>query len=112
MDNIELVKETCGDKVTELGEKAGPSTVLPSYNNDISFRSVSPVDIVVRGLVVSVEKKVRALDSLRSRLQTNHPDGQGDATKRKTILADVSAELPRGTLTAIIGGSGSGKTSL
>lgn len=110
--DIELAKETCGDKVTERGEKARPRPVLPSYNNDISFRPVVPVDIVLQGLVVTVEKNVSALDTLR---QKTHPDDhqvQENATKRKTILADVSADFPRGTLTAIIGGSGSGKTSL
>ena len=35
-------------------------------------------------------------------------DVEGDV-RRKRILKDVSADFPAGTLTAIIGGSGSGK---
>lgn len=113
--DIELIKRAGGEKVTEteLGEKAGPSgTVLPSYNNDISFRPVAPVDIALQRLVVTVEKNVSALEKLRSRLHNKQAVAQEDETKRKTILGDVSANFPQGTLTAIIGGSGSGKTSL
>lgn len=111
--DIELVMGARGDINTiEQAEKGGPSTTLPAYNNDISFRSVAPVDIAIWGLVVAVEASVSAFDKLRLRLQKQGPDNQINATKSKTILGDVSADFPRGTLTAIIGGSGSGKTTL
>lgn len=72
--------------------------------NDISLRAVAPVDVSVRDLSVQVDvSPARPLQALqRKRLE---PD-------LKTILHNVSADMPSGSLTAIIGGSGSGKTTL
>ncbi|KAH7091129.1 ABC transporter-like protein [Paraphoma chrysanthemicola] len=77
------------------------------HDNNISLHAVEPVSVRLEHLSVSVDEAPNALGGLFAKKQ--------DAPNRshvKTILDDVSAEMPSGTLTAIIGGSGSGKTSL
>lgn len=78
--------------------------------NDLSLRAVEPVNVCVSNLTVDVDispSVFSSLDFLPKRRKSGHPEAQ-----LKTILNDVSAEMPSGSLTAIIGGSGSGKTSL
>ena len=78
--------------------------------NDLSFRAVEPVNIRISNLTVEVDISPGVFSSLSSfskRRALGPPK-----TQFKTILDDVSAELPNSSLTAIIGGSGSGKTSL
>lgn len=76
----------------------------------LSLRAVQLVDIQVNDLVVRV-------DTTPSIWQSS-PRALWDQIRRKgkdplkTVLDGVTARMPRGTLTAIIGGSGSGKTSL
>ncbi|KAF2834804.1 ABC transporter-like protein [Patellaria atrata CBS 101060] len=73
--------------------------------NDISLRGVDPVNVHVHNLSVSV-------DISPSRIATLFKTKNEATQNVKTILDDVSAEMPTGTLTAIIGSSGSGKTSM
>ena len=83
-----------------------PSASLP-------FRLVEPVEICVKNLSASVGiapptwrmTPVELLKSLRRK-----KNGMKNQTKR--LLQGVSAFMPKGSLTAIIGSSGSGKTSL
>jgi ABC-type multidrug transport system ATPase subunit len=77
-----------------------------SDNHGISLRAVDPVSVRLEHLTVSVDQSPTALArafSKKKSPETNHV---------KTILDDISADMPSGSLTAIIGGSGSGKTSL
>lgn len=78
-------------------------------SNYISFSAVNPVDIQVRDLSVEVDLSADKFDisSYFSRKRAHNGE-----PKSKFILHDVSADMPHGALTAIIGGSGSGKTSL
>lgn len=76
------------------------------HDNNISLHAVEPVSVRLEHLSVSVDESPNALAGLFAKKTS---------TKRshvKTILDDISAEMPSGSLTAIIGGSGSGKTSL
>ena len=78
--------------------------------NEISFRAIEPADIRIRNLSVHIDVSPSAIANLVSSLRRKE---QGHEEARwKTILNDVSADLPSGSLTAIIGGSGSGKTSM
>jgi ABC-type glutathione transport system ATPase component len=114
--DIELATSARDDvRAFQKAAKAGPGVVdLPFYSNEISFRSVAPVDIAIRRLTVTVEETVSAFEKLRSRLSEKKigNNENENATQSKIILGGVSADLPCGTLTAIIGGSGSGKTTL
>lgn len=77
------------------------------HQNVISLHEVQPVSVRLEHLSVSVDESPNALTTLFSKKKT--PSSHSHV---KTILDDISAEMPSSTLTAIIGGSGSGKTSL
>jgi ABC-type multidrug transport system fused ATPase/permease subunit len=70
----------------------------------ISLRGVGPVDVRIRDLSVSL-----AVPSKRKRLGDNNPE---NGSTQKVILNKVSADMSAGTLTAILGASGSGKVSI
>ena len=76
-------------------------------DNAISLREVDPVSVQLEHLSVSVDESPNAFAKLFSTKKATTSQGHV-----KNILDDVSADLSSGTLTAIIGGSGSGKTSL
>jgi len=81
-------------------------------SNHISLSEVEPVDVQIRNLAVNVDISPSAfsLENLRSR---KNKKKHGERTlEKKQILHSVSASMPVGTLTAIIGGSGSGKTTM
>ena len=80
-----------------------------SQNDDhgLSLREVDPVAVRLDRLSVSVDESPNAVSRLFAKPKT--PPGHSHVN---TILDDISADMPSGTLTAIIGGSGSGKTSL
>jgi ABC-type multidrug transport system ATPase subunit len=78
------------------------------YSNQLSLSAVDPANVQARNLVVQVDTSPSPL-SLASLLP---PKRKANEPSTKTILHDVSADMPHGTLTAIIGGSGSGKTTM
>ena len=77
--------------------------------NDLSFRAVDPVNVHVKELNVDIDVSLSGLSALiassRRKKSTREPEV-------KAILSGVNAYMPSGSLTAIIGSSGSGKTSL
>ena len=77
--------------------------------NYLSLQAVDPVDIRIRDLGVSIDISPSGLGAIKNRFPSNGPKQE---KAYKTILQDVSAVMPSGSLTAIIGGSGSGKTSM
>ncbi|KAF2640204.1 ABC transporter-like protein [Massarina eburnea CBS 473.64] len=85
------------------------ASAISHAENGISLREVDPVSVRIEHLSVSVDESPGVLAKILARNATSR-----DATEShvKTILDDISAEMPTGSLTAIIGGSGSGKTSL
>jgi len=76
--------------------------------NDMSLREVAPVNLLVQNLTVAVDLTPTGLQAMRLRFRKT----KAKDPSVKTILNDVSASLPSGSLTAIIGASGSGKTSM
>lgn len=107
------------DKDLELGRIRGGAPLKTSVSHAaqcdkdagdrLSFRAIDQVDVRIRNLSVQIDLSPSAITRLGSPL-TGRKQGQG--VEWKTVLDDVSADLPRGSLTAILGGSGSGKTSL
>lgn len=83
------------------------TNISHSDGNAISLREVNPVSVRLENLSVSVDESPNAFARAFSKQKT--PPSHSHV---KSILNDVSADMPCGTLTAIIGGSGSGKTSL
>ncbi|KAH8593945.1 ABC transporter-like protein [Bisporella sp. PMI_857] len=77
----------------------------------ISLSEVEPVDVQIRNLAVSVDvsPSLFSISGLLPRAKSQ--DGEL-ATEQKRILHSASASMPAGTLTAILGGSGSGKTTM
>ena len=84
-----------------------------NHKQNLSFSDVHPAGITVRNLEVEVDIAGPFVDSLKAKFtRSKLGDVEGGAVggvRRKKILNDVSADFPAGTLTAIVGGSGSGK---
>lgn len=90
------------------GLRSGPLANDQSVVNDISLRAVDSVDISVQQLSLEIDASPRGFLDVKSIFrQKNQP-----AKRIKAILHEIDAFMPCGSLTAIIGGSGSGKTSM
>ncbi|PBK66494.1 P-loop containing nucleoside triphosphate hydrolase protein [Armillaria solidipes] len=76
---------------------------------NLSFSSVTPVDVQVRNLSVKVEGTSQWKDRFPS-LKKNTSDLE--AGRVKSLLTHIDADFPRGTLTGVLGSSGSGKTTM
>lgn len=80
-------------------------TMTKAENGDLSTSLVPPVSITTESLSVRI-------GSSRTWRQRTRPaqDEREQSGKQKTILNDVNLNMPCGSLTAIMGASGSGKT--
>ncbi|KAL6721306.1 hypothetical protein ACLMJK_000409 [Lecanora helva] len=88
---------------------ATPSRTIDEDSNELSFRAVAPVSITVKDLNVDINIAPSRLASFAKPFVGRKPLPQQD---RKPILKNVNAYMPAGSLTAILGSSGSGKTSV
>ncbi|KAK9457864.1 P-loop containing nucleoside triphosphate hydrolase protein [Dipodascopsis uninucleata] len=88
----------------------------------LSFNEVDPVDVSIRNLSLSVSSTTLK-ERLFKRRRKNTPPGpdydqeqtvgfHDSNDNSKMILDNISLDVPSGTVMAILGGSGSGKTSL
>jgi ABC-type multidrug transport system ATPase subunit len=82
--------------------------------NSLLLDNVEPVDITVRNLSISVREGVASAIStlFKRKKKVVSPPDEEKLGLRSHILQSISADVPRGTMMAIIGGSGSGKTSM
>ncbi|KAL8948964.1 MAG: hypothetical protein Q9222_004886 [Ikaeria aurantiellina] len=102
------------DKDLEAGyktEPAGGDDDAISSDNDqteLSLRAVEAVNVHVANLSVNIDISSGISRFLPFRQRSEDPTGKN----YKRILDDVHAYMPSGTLTAILGGSGSGKTTM
>jgi ABC-type multidrug transport system ATPase subunit len=83
-----------------------PTRDLENAENELSFRAVAPVSIHVKNLKVGIDVSPNSILSI---FRSNRGARE---EKFKAILKDVNAYMPSGSVTAIIGSSGSGKTSV
>lgn len=83
-----------------------PTRDLENAENELSFRAVAPVSIHVKNLNVGIDVSPNSILSI---FRSNRGARE---EKVKAILKDVNAYMPSGSVTAIIGSSGSGKTSV
>lgn len=95
-----------------------PWRYVDDHRATISFSQVVPVDVRVRDLEVGVKaqmspgesaKKAFRISKKERVLQEGTVDVEKGLGTSKTIIRGISADFPTGTLSAIIGGSGSGK---
>lgn len=87
------------------------TTTTTTHSNRLSLRDVNPVETQVRDLAVAVDLSPSTLSIAQYLPRTRRRDGS-EPPQTKQILHSVSASMPAGTVTAIIGGSGSGKTTM
>ncbi|KAJ5341263.1 hypothetical protein N7541_010387 [Penicillium brevicompactum] len=98
--------------LTELSiekQEALPDVQDAAYN--LSLRAVNPVDINVCNVSLQVNTTPPIWETSPSRIW-GRLRGQKPPDTSKAVLQSISASMPSGSLTAIIGSSGSGKTSL
>lgn len=79
---------------------------------NLSLRAVDPVDVCVENLSLQVDTTRPIWKTSPSQLWNRLCWKTMDTHTHKTVLDSVNAFMPSGSLTAIIGSSGSGKTSL
>ena len=78
--------------------------------NDFSFRAVSAVDVDICHLSVDINVSSSGISAFAASWLGKNKEKKTEQWKR--ILHGINAEMPSGSLTAILGASGSGKTSL
>lgn len=83
-----------------------------THTNHLSLSEVEPVNIAIRSLGCSVNLQPRNLYTVDGIKNLVLPGKKPQGDKWKSLLSNVSADLPACSLTAIIGGSGSGKTTM
>ena len=99
--------ETGGD--TAISSHQATSQDVEDTVNDLSFRPVDPVNVHAKDLNVDIDISPSGLSAFTASF------GRRKSTREqelKAILRGVTAYMPSGSLTAIIGSSGSGKTSV
>ena len=105
--SINIAEKEYGPRQHESTAPAKPLSLTGEDDmNVLSLTQVAPVDVLVHGLTVGVDLKPSGLKGLHI------PFRKLPEKTTKIILNDVSARMPNGSLTAIIGASGSGKTSM
>ncbi|KAL9580822.1 MAG: hypothetical protein Q9212_004265 [Teloschistes hypoglaucus] len=92
-----------------LEEKPGHKDHVDHSDNDLSFRALEPVNVSIHSLTVDIDISPAGIAALSSALKRRK---DAAATTRKRILDNVNVDMPSGSLTAILGGSGSGKTTM
>jgi ABC-type multidrug transport system fused ATPase/permease subunit len=104
------------DLITELETHKAAilhgAEALQDETFNLSFRAVNPVDVDVRSLSLEVDTTPPIWETAPSQLWSRLVARRQNPSPRKTVLADVDARMPSGSLTAIIGSSGSGKTTM
>jgi len=79
--------------------------------NGLSLRAVAPVNVIVRDLTLELDLAPTGIGRLAATFKSKKQRNLA-MSPSKPILNNVSAQIPSGSLTAILGASGSGKTSL
>jgi ABC-type multidrug transport system ATPase subunit len=103
---------TADARSSGMSSKGGSLLSLASNGvNQLSFQAVSPVSISIQDLSLEIDINSRRIGSFAP-LFKSKKEGSLEAPQSKPILKNISAQLPAGSLTAILGASGSGKTSL
>ena len=95
----DAIREATKEKTETLG------------STNLSFRVVKPTTITVQNLNVHTYSAYSPLESIKALLGKRGDTSIEQTSRSKTILNGITARMPSGSLTAIMGASGSGKTS-
>ena len=85
---------------------------MASSSQEFSFRAVVPVDIRINNLTVRFHSKPSISAYFEGFFKRKAINSDSPSPPPKAILNGVHAHIPSGSLTAILGASGSGKSSL
>ncbi len=88
-----------------------PANIIGDGINGLSLRAVAPVSIFVKRFEVKIDVAPNALTTLAKKFKGANGSNDSTVEEFKPILKDVNAYIPSGSLMAVIGSSGSGKTS-
>ncbi|KAL8695849.1 MAG: hypothetical protein Q9224_003117 [Gallowayella concinna] len=93
----------------ELPAEDHQGQAVDELQNQLSFNAVQAVNVYIRNLSVDINVSQGGIAKFSALIKRkkNTP-----TETHKTILRDVNAYMPSGSLTAILGGSGSGKTTM
>ncbi|KAL4888982.1 P-loop containing nucleoside triphosphate hydrolase protein [Aspergillus ambiguus] len=109
MEKPDLVDDVLDDPPIDCFTNEKLQDQTATFN--LTLRSVNPVDVQVRDVSLEVDMSAPIWETsplqLWKQLRRKAP-----VHERKTVLEGIDASMPSGSLTAIIGSSGSGKTSL
>jgi ABC-type lipoprotein export system ATPase subunit len=105
----EKASESVDSRSVRRGLRRESRTTVETFRLD--FHAVEPVDVNVKDLVVQVDTTPPIWQYIPAGLRNRLTRAAMDQPL-KTILDGVTARMRPGSLTAILGGSGSGKTSL
>ena len=89
-----------------------PDQADPTGNSILSFQVVDPAVIYVKDLTVHIDPALSLFKTAEAFLRKGKDADVQQSSQRKTILNHITAWMPSGSLTAIMGASGSGKTSV
>lgn len=82
---------------------------LEEIRSELSFRNVEAVNVKVKDLCVDIDLSPNRSSALLASLSRRKSSND---VQTKAILKKIDAYMPSGSITAIIGSSGSGKTSV
>ncbi|KAF7883015.1 hypothetical protein EAF00_011504 [Botryotinia globosa] len=109
--SLSIQSQALASSATNENDATNLQAITTTQSNTFSLSAVEPVDVQIRNLSVNVDISPSAFSIERWIPRKKAQDGFATPTT-KQILHSVSASMPIGTLTAIIGGSGSGKTTM
>ncbi len=111
MDDLEIHSNEAptGSSPTVKASTGKPDGVS---DTDLSFRLVEPTALLVEDFNLHIDVAPSTWNAVKARFAKEKNADLRQEPQRKTILSGISAYMPSGTLTAILGASGSGKTSL
>lgn len=104
-------KLSVSQPLNDMEPERGLEFVSHSNTNQLSLSAVDSVYVRIRDLSVNVDTSPSVFMPSKLFGQKRQRDG-ATIPDSKQILYSTSANMPPGTLTAIIGGSGSGKTTM
>ncbi|ESZ90351.1 ABC transporter [Sclerotinia borealis F-4128] len=109
--SLSIRSQPLGLTATNEHDTTDLQAITTTQSNTFSLSAVEPVDVQIRNLSVSVDISPSAF-SIERLIPRKRAQDEVATPTTKRILHSVSASMPVGTLTAIIGGSGSGKTTM